>query len=131
MKTVARILTAAVLAALSVLPAGAATARQPDHQQAQAPKTRLELLQARERNTYPAPDHQQAQAPKTRLELLQARERNSYPPPDNPIPAEQQAPARPDRPLPLLGVLAGVSLIAVLGAVAAWGRRRAHLWEAT
>jgi septum formation topological specificity factor MinE len=131
MKTVARILTAAVLAALSVLPAGAATARQGDDQQAQAPRTRLELLLARERNSYPAPDHQQAQAPRTRLEVLLARERNSYPPPDDPIPAPQQAPARPDRPLPLLGVLAAVGLIAVLGAVAAWGRWRAHLREAT
>jgi septum formation topological specificity factor MinE len=105
MKATGRILTAAVLAALSVLPAGSANARQPHHQQAQAPKTRLELLLARERNTYPAypaPDHQQAQAPKTRLELLLARERNSYPAPDTPIPAHQQPQTRPDRPLPLL-----------------------------
>jgi hypothetical protein len=76
MKATGRILTAAVLAALSVLPAGSANARQPHHQQAQAPKTRLELLLARERNSYPAPD--------------------------TPIPAHQQPQTRPDRPLPLL-----------------------------
>jgi hypothetical protein len=123
MKMAVRILAAA-LAALSVLPAGGANARQPDDQRGQ---TALERTLAREHHTYPAPLDQQAQAAQRTLARTLAREYHTYPAPD-----DSQQPANPRqaaqrRTLSTLAVLATTTVLAMTWRRRARSRFRAAL----
>lgn len=115
MKTAVRILAAAALTALSVLPAGGANARQPDNERGQQA---LERTLAREHHATPAPLDQQAQAAQRTLARTLAREHHTYPAPDG-----SQQPANPQqaaqrRTLSTLAVLATTTVLAMT-----WRRR--------
>jgi hypothetical protein len=123
MRTPARMLAAAILAALVVLPAGVAQARVADERGQQA----LERTLAREHHAAPAPTNR-AQAAESALARTLAREHQAYPAPTG----QQAATIQPITPHPLL-VVGVVGMTVLLAAAAAWlwRRGRARPWEAT
>jgi hypothetical protein len=121
------IVTAVALAALSVLPIGAAHAHPADDQPtvqsrsgpADPARARLlERMRAREHHAFPAPSDPQGQAAKRALQRTLAREHHAFPAPSDP-----QQPSNPSR-IPVILAVTGAVGLSVVVAVAAASRRR-------
>jgi hypothetical protein len=127
-RTPARMLAAATLVALTVLPGGGAQARVSDERGQRV----LERTLAREHHAVSAPTNPAAQAAEAALARTLAREHQAYPAPTGQQTANAQ-PTEPSRPTALLAMVGGVGLAVLLAAAAAllWLRGRARLREAT
>jgi hypothetical protein len=100
MTTPARLIAAAALAALAVLPAGVAQADPSQQERGVPPTSRpvdraraqlaLERTLAREHHTYPAPTNQAARAAQLALIRTLAREHHAYPAPSDQPPTAAQ-----------------------------------------
>jgi hypothetical protein len=128
MRPPARMLAAATLAVLTVLPAGVAQAGLAEERGQRV----LERTLAREHHAVAAPANPAAQAAELALARTLAREQGAYPAATGRQTASTQ-PTRPSRPTALLAMAGVVGLTVLLAAAAAllWLRGRARPREAT
>jgi hypothetical protein len=128
MRTPARMLAVATLAALTVLPAGVAQAGVADEPSQQVQERTL----AREHHTTPAPTDPAVQAAELALVRTLAREQGAYPAPTGQQSANTQ-PTEASGPAMLFAVVGVVGLTVLLAAAAAflWLRGRGRPREAT
>jgi hypothetical protein len=125
MRTRGRMLAAATLAALTVLPAGVAQASQAEERGQRV----LERTWAREHHAVPAPTNPATQAAELRT---QAREQGAYPAPTSQQTANTQ-PTETSRPITRFALVGMVGVIVLAAGAAAflWQRGRGRPKEAT